>query len=158
MPFKPGNISNPAGRPPKARALASAISEAMDLNIRVGGRWMTKQRYLGMMLAELLTTGQTKFYDPDTKQRTTVLTLGPREWIDMVKFVATHTDGPVHADTVINIDNRKAYIGFAPDAWDNDDQSFVQGEVVEDTTPAQIPATTTPHKPTRKAKAVKRGK
>ena len=92
MPPK-GVSNNPAGRPPKARALTALLEKTGNKTVRLtDGRSVSGKRLLARALWEGITTKAITFPD-GTKYE-----LPPSEWMTLVQFVYKHIDGPPPAD------------------------------------------------------------
>lgn len=88
-PWKPGQSGNPAGRPPKARALTDLLDMAGRKKMRTaGGKLVPRNAVVAELLWEAATLGRVEM--PDGLPRV----LAPKEWIDVVKFLYSQIDGP----------------------------------------------------------------
>jgi hypothetical protein len=114
-----GVSGNPAGRPPKARALTAILEAAGNKTVEAGGKKVTGKRLLGRMLWEIATTGQTVMPDGAS------LLLDPGDWVGLVKWIYTHIDGPPKAelDVTSGGERIKGYIGVTPDDWPGTDET-----------------------------------
>jgi len=90
--WQPGQSGNPAGRPPKSRALTAILEAAGSKTVKAGGKSVAGKRLLARMLWEIATTGQTVMPDGKT------LLLDPGDWVGLVKWIYSHIDGPPRAE------------------------------------------------------------
>lgn len=102
----------------------------MNERVKVGKHYTTKHAVLGTMIADALVTTSAVTLSGKTIQ------LNPKLWLDLVKFVAIHIDGPMPAQLDITSAGQpiKAYIGFSPEDWTD----VIEGEVIDDDSPKQI--------------------
>lgn len=114
MTFTAGNIANPKGRPPNSRALSALLRAAGEKKIRKNGHFVPRNELVAEGVYELLTLGETIL--PNKKK----ITVTARDWLELVKFVHTHVDGPARIDVDLSTGGMpvKAYIGFSPEEWD----------------------------------------
>jgi hypothetical protein len=93
-----GQSGNPAGRPPKNRALTAILERAGNKGIDgLDGKRITRKRLLADMLWQLATTGEAVF--PNNQK----LQIAAREWIDIVKLIYGQIDGPPKQTFEVNI-------------------------------------------------------
>jgi len=93
--WKKGVSGNPAGRPPKTRALTTILEAAGSKTLDVDGKRISGKRLLGRMLWDIATTGRTAMPDGST------LLLAPEDWVGLVKWIYQHIDGPPKAEMEI---------------------------------------------------------
>ena len=109
--FQPGVSGNPAGRPPKARALTALLEAAGNtMHPTAEGKRVAGKRLLAAGLWEGIATG--KITLPGQ-----TLTLEPGDWLALVKWLYQHIDGPPKAeiDVTSNGETVKFYAGFNPE-------------------------------------------
>jgi len=125
MPFKPGNVANPTGRPVGQRSIADALRREGQRKVKHKGHWVSQVDVMASMVYSAVTTGQAVLVGDKT------LTLNPKLWVDLVKFVSVHVDGPAKAELDITTGGQplKTYIGFTPDQWDD----VIDADIVDDT-------------------------
>lgn len=88
-PFPPGVSGNPAGRPPKERALTTILETAGNSTLTTSeGKHVARKRITAGLLWELASTGRATFPDG------TVLEADPADWLAAVKWLYQHIDGP----------------------------------------------------------------
>jgi hypothetical protein len=85
--FKPGESGNPAGRPPKSRALTAILERALNKTIDSQGKRVARKRLIAQAVAQAVATGKADM--PDGTQ----LELSPRDWMEFTKWLYTHVDG-----------------------------------------------------------------
>lgn len=87
MPQK-GVSNNPHGRPPKGRALAERIEKALaKLETGKDGKRHKRSELIADIWVSALLTGKIELPNGVT------MTLPPREWFELGKFLAVHVDG-----------------------------------------------------------------
>ena len=88
MPFVKGQSGNPAGRPPKDRALTEILEKAGNKTLIVGDKKVSRSKFLANAIWQAVTE---KHIDmPDGTQ----MDVGPDDWWDAVQFIYKHIDGP----------------------------------------------------------------
>jgi len=120
MPAPKGNNHNPRGRPPKSRALTTILEAALAKPITVeragGATRQAGNRVLAALVVELVTTGSATL--PGGK----VLEAAPKDWIETVKWIYGHIDGPPKAELELSgaLEMLKGYTtkDASPDTWD----------------------------------------
>lgn len=121
MPFQPGQSGNPAGRPPKNRALTEILEKAGNKAIERTGesKRAARKRVLAESIWQAVTEGRVTFADGRELKIEDL-----QEWAGLVQFIYKHIDGPPKpgglAGDQIPI---KGYISVSPDDWDDDDGS-----------------------------------
>ena len=93
MPFQKGKSGNPKGRPPRGRALADILEKAGSKTIVVDGHRVSRRELMARMLWEIATTGEATL--PGTDR---TLVAGAGGWLDVVKFIYSHVDGPARPE------------------------------------------------------------
>ncbi len=88
--FQKGETGNPAGRPPKARALTALLETALKKPVGEGG--IQRREAMAEAIGQLVSTGKAKFATG------VELELAPREWLDLAKWVYGQIDGPPKND------------------------------------------------------------
>ena len=89
MPWPKGQSGNPNGRPPKERALTAILEAAGSRSIVMpDGKKLSGKRFIAQALWELVTTGKVTMPDGVT------WTVEPRDWLETVKWMYVHIDGP----------------------------------------------------------------
>jgi hypothetical protein len=88
MPFKKGQSGNPNGRPPKSRALTDLLSLRGGVSVTHDDKPITGGELLALLLWQIACAGRATFPDG------TVLEVGPRDWLETVKWLYAHIDGP----------------------------------------------------------------
>ncbi len=91
MPFQKGRSGNPLGRAPKSRALTEILERAGRDKMPVAGgdEFLERRKYLARLLWDAATTGEAVL--PSGEK----LEFSPRDWLETVKFLYNHIDGPV---------------------------------------------------------------
>ncbi len=129
MALPKGRTNNPAGRPPKGRALAERITTALNKTADYGSGKKKNIVILADIVVSALITGEVDL--PNGLR----VALEPKEWIDLFKFISTHIDGPVKSKVEISGDQDaplivKGYVTISPDDWDNIQSSAVADRAV----------------------------
>ena len=88
-----GTSGNPNGRPPKHRALTEILRKRGSRTIEdVDGKRRSGNRVVARLMWDGASTGRIQFPDGRT------LTLKLNDWLDLVKFLHVHIDGPAKAE------------------------------------------------------------
>src|SRR5690242_17586598 len=113
-----GNRNNPNGRPPKSRALTAVLESALNKPIVFESEnatvKVTGHKLLAALVTELVTTGTVHL--PGGK----VLDAAPKDWIETVKWVYAHIDGPPKQELELSggLAMIKGYTHVSPDDWE----------------------------------------
>jgi hypothetical protein len=91
--WQAGQSGNPRGRPPKARALTAVLERAGAKTVTItqadgSERKLSGRRFIAQALWELATTGKV------TLPSGASWTVEPQDWIETVKWLYAHIDGP----------------------------------------------------------------
>ena len=88
-----GNRNNPKGRPPKNKALTTALEASLARTIEVDGKRVSGKRVLADLVVSFVTTGKAFFPD-----ETEVSVISITDWVGMVKWIYDRVDGrPIQA-------------------------------------------------------------
>jgi hypothetical protein len=93
MPWAKGQSGNPKGAPPKSRALTALLERAGSRTVEVDGKKVSGKRWLADALWQLTTTGTV------TLPTGRVLVVEPKDWLETVKWLYVHIDGPAKQQT-----------------------------------------------------------
>lgn len=112
--WKPGQSGNPAGKPPNSRALATLLREAGEKKIKKNGHFVARNAVVAEGVYELLTLGETILPNK------TKIKVNARDWLELMKFVHTHVDGPARIEMDFTSGGlpTKGIIGFSVEEWD----------------------------------------
>jgi hypothetical protein len=83
-----GNRNNPNGRPPKNKALTTALEASLGRAIEVDGKRVNGKRVLADLVVSFLTTGKAKF--PGDEEYSII---SIADWTGMVKWIYDRVDG-----------------------------------------------------------------
>jgi hypothetical protein len=98
------------GKPPIRRIIAHYMKLAGKENVDVQamGKRMSYRKYLGIMLWDAATMGEMYFADGTKVQITDF-----KDWLDLVKYMSNHMDGPAVQDaTFVGVNVFKVYSGI----------------------------------------------
>lgn len=111
--WKPGQSGNPKGRPPNSRMLAELLREAGQTKIKRGGHFVPRNVLVAENCWQLLTEGQCALLNGATFK------ISGKDYLELIRFVFGHVDGPVRPDVNISLEQTKIYVGVSPDDWDD---------------------------------------
>lgn len=94
MTFKPGESGNPAGRPPKSRALTEILEKTGSKTVEVQQadgtvKRVSGKRLLAQLVWEVAETGKVTLPDGKVKHIEDF-----NDWFGVVQFIYKHIDGP----------------------------------------------------------------
>lgn len=116
MPFQKGASGNPSGRPPKNRALTAILETALNKTVDTAEGRVKRKRIIAEHITLAATEGRVVLPDGETME------LGPREWIDLLKWLYAHIDGPPRAELDITTDGKPiAPIVYLPEIKPDDE-------------------------------------
>lgn len=100
--WEPGQSGNPKGRPPKDRALTAILERAGAKSVEVNGKSVTSRQLLARLVwqavlsgrVDLLASDKAPVMLPDGEPITVGLDLDGKQWVELVKFLYGHIDGP----------------------------------------------------------------
>jgi hypothetical protein len=92
-PWKPGQSGNPAGRPPKGRALTEILENAGNQTVDVDGKKISGKRLVARLLWDIATLGRVTL--PDGRE----WIAQPESWLEIVRFIYAQVDGGPKATT-----------------------------------------------------------
>ena len=88
-----GNRNNPKGRPPKNKALTTALEASLGHVIEVDGKRVSGKRVLADLVVSFITTGKARFPGEDEESIISI-----SDWAGMVKWIYDRVDGrPIQA-------------------------------------------------------------
>ena len=88
-PFKPGQSGNPAGRPPKHKALTDILNKALSRTVPTNTGRVAGKRVLARLVAEGLTTGKITF--PGDEKPSVI---GIKDWMELAKWAYQYLEPP----------------------------------------------------------------
>ena len=103
--FQPGQSGNPAGRPPKSRALSDTLEKALAKTVQTEDGNISGKRLLAMLVAQAVTTGKVQFPGEESAS-----VLGVKDWIAFVQWAYQYLEPPItrqEIDANVNVINVK---------------------------------------------------
>jgi len=107
MAPRKGTTNNPAGRPPKSRALTAILERAGNVKVTVEGTdtATARKQLLATYLWDAVLTGHLPFEVPVGDEGLLVpARLPAKEWVALVHFLYAHIDGPPKAALELSTD------------------------------------------------------
>lgn len=100
MPPPKGSHNNPAGRPPKARALTAILERALAETRAVpeSERKVAGKQLIARYVVEAVLTGKVPYHGTTDDGIPYTPTLAPAQWLDLAKWLYTHIDGAPKAE------------------------------------------------------------
>jgi hypothetical protein len=98
--FKQGQSGNNKGRPPKERALTAILERAGAKSVEVDGKAISGKQLVARMVWEGVATRSITFPDGDTMK------LQPYHWLELVKWMYGHVDGPPKAEISVDTNGK----------------------------------------------------
>lgn len=87
--WQKGESGNPKGRPPKSRVMTALLERAGARMVTMpDGKRMAGRRFLALALWELATEAQVTLLDGIVRK------VGLADWLEAVKWLYSHIDGP----------------------------------------------------------------
>jgi len=124
--WKPGRSGNPNGRPLKNRTLTTILEKAGSKTVYYEGKKVSGKRLLARLLWNAALTGKARLPE-DAEGQIKTISLSPKDWMDLAKWIYIQIDGPPRAELdisslgeklatleVIPIDYRAAIAPLAP--------------------------------------------
>ena len=108
MTFKPGQSGNPKGRPPTGRALTEILQSA--LNEKFGADELALKTIMAQKISQAMATGVLEF--PGNGKRIRRLKLSQENWLQLLKFIYSHVDGPARVDLNVNANMNTTAVNF----------------------------------------------
>lgn len=105
-------VRSAARKAPK-RKLAARLTTQLRRKILAAplGKEVTREEYIARMLTDLATNMETQTVDG-----TTIKIVDPKEWLDIVKFMHSHLDGPPNQEAQFSgVNIFKVYAGVDVD-------------------------------------------
>jgi hypothetical protein len=94
MAFEKGVSGNPKGRPPKSRALTEILERAGSASLDINGKRVSGKQLLARLAWEAATTGKVTFPAESPEGEARVVGLDADQWLQVLKFIYSQTDGP----------------------------------------------------------------
>ena len=118
MPFQKGKSGNPAGRPPKKRALTDLLEKAGGKTVEIDGKRIARKRFLADAIWQAITEREIQLPNGE------IMKVGPDDWWDAVQFIYKHIDGPPKAELDLTTGNEPLVIKIvkASDGTADNDQ------------------------------------
>ncbi len=108
MPFRPGQSGNPKGREPKGRALTEILQSALDEEF--GADKVALKTIMARKISQAIATGVLEF--PGNGKRIRRLKLNQENWLQLLKFIYSHIDGPARMDLNVNANMNTTAVNF----------------------------------------------
>jgi len=88
--FQPGQSGNPAGRPPKSRALSDTLEKALAKTVQTEDGNISGKRLLAILVVQAVTTGKVHFPGEESAS-----VLGVKDWMEFVKWAYQYLEPPI---------------------------------------------------------------
>jgi len=106
--FQPGQSGNPKGTPPKHRALTALLERAGAKTVLVDGKNVSSKRWLAGALWQVITSASVTMPDGRT------FDVEPKDWLETVKWLYAHVDGPPRQGAAGTEDDPVHSVGYTP--------------------------------------------
>lgn len=100
-----GKSNNPKGRPPKQRALTDLLVKELAHTVEVDGKGVSGKKLIAKNVISAVTTGRIRFPN-DTEDSV----ISVKDWIDFMKWLYAHVDGPPKAEVDVTTGGEKIVV------------------------------------------------
>ena len=120
--WKKGTSGNPAGRPPKERALTDTLERAGRSAITdIDGKRRAGNRVVARVMWELATYGRATLPPKEEGGESVNLEIGAKGWFEVVKWLHAQIDGPPKTTALVENTGKMEIILKWPEAREGAD-------------------------------------